>query len=99
MADRVTRPSNANAHPGMVDRNPARRSKEEAKAMRQSKAAAKAQTAMERKANLQKLADFERTEKRKARDMDREANNPVEPASQPKARMNKKRPIDVDGGE
>ena len=63
MADRVTWPSNANAHPGMVDRNPAHRSKEEVSVIRQAKVAAKAQTAMERKANLQKLAAFEQAEK------------------------------------
>lgn len=99
MAGRMTQPSNANAHPGMVDQNPAHHSKEEAKAIREAKAAAKAQTYMERKVNLEKVAAFERAEKQRARDMDHKANNPVKLASQPKAQMIRKCPIDVDGGE
>ncbi|KAI0251373.1 hypothetical protein BJV78DRAFT_1282635 [Lactifluus subvellereus] len=98
MADRVTRPSNANAHPGMVDRNPTRRSKEEIQAEKQAKAAAKAQAMMEKKANIDKVAAIEKAAKQKAKDMDREANDPVDPVTQARARKARKRPESEDEG-
>jgi hypothetical protein len=98
MADRVTRPSNVNAHPGMVDRNPARRSKEEVQAEKQAKAAAKEREAMERKSNIDKVAAMEKAEKQKAKDMDREANDPADPITQARPRRMRKRPANMDKG-
>jgi hypothetical protein len=99
MADRVTRPSNAIAHPGLVDCNPTtRRSKEEILAEKKAKAAAKAQAEKEKKANISKIAAIEKAEKQKAKDMDQEANDPVDPATQTRARRTRKRPDSVDEG-
>src|SRR5712664_514431 len=98
MAERVTRPSNANAHPGMVDRNAARHSKEEIQAEKQAKAVAKERAAMEKKLNIDKVAAIERAEKQKAKDMDREANDPADPVTQARARRTRKRPANMDEG-
>ena len=99
MANRVTRPSNANAHPGFVDRNPQRRSKEDVQAERQAKAAAKARGEMEKAANIQKVAAIEKAEKQKARIMDHDANDLREPLpSQPRARRVRPRPDEEDDG-
>jgi hypothetical protein len=99
MADRVTRPSNAYAHPGIVDRNPTRRSKEEIQAEKQAKAEAKAQAVAEKKAYIDKVVALEKAAKEKARDMEREANDPVNPVMQAKARKTRKRPDDIDKGK
>jgi hypothetical protein len=98
MADHVTCPSNANAHPGMVDCNPTRRSTEEVRATKHAKAAAKAQVAMARKENIKKVAALENAAKHRAKTMDQHANDPVEPSKQAKARMTRKRPDNVDEG-
>ena len=94
MANRVTRPSNANAHPGMVDRNPPRHSREEIQAEKKAKAAAKAQAAVEKTANINMVAAIERAEKVRATEMDREGNDPDGPAIMP-ARRTRKRPVNV----
>ncbi|KAF8474319.1 hypothetical protein DFH94DRAFT_805753 [Russula ochroleuca] len=96
MAECITRPSNAAAHPGMVDRNPTCCSKEEARAKKEAIAMAKAQAAMGKKAKIEKLATIEKAEKQKAKDMDCEADDPVGPLSQARARMSRKRPVEVD---
>jgi hypothetical protein len=96
MAERITRPSNAAAHPEMVDRNPTHCSKEEAQAEKEAIAMAKAQAAMGKKAKIEKLATIEKAEKQKAKDMDREADDPVGPLSQARARMSRKQPVEVD---
>jgi len=96
MADRVTRASNANAHPGIVDRNPTRRSKEEIQAEKRAKDEANVHAAMERKKNIAKVATIEKAAKRKANDMDRDANDPIDPSLQAKARKTRKRPDDGD---
>lgn len=82
MVDRVTRASNANAHPGMVDRNPQRRSKEAVHAERQAKAAEKARAASERTANMNKVATLEKAERQKAIKTYLDANDPEGPALQ-----------------
>ena len=92
MADRVTRPSNATAHPGMVDRNPMRRSREEIAAEKQAKAMAKARAETEKRDNIAKVVALERAEIQRAMDMDREADDPVEPFMQAKTRKTRKRP-------
>ena len=98
MAQRVTRPSNAYAHPGMVDRNPPHRSKEDVHLERQAKAMAKAQAAVGRKASINRIAELENTEREKAMDMDCHANDPKEPATHSRVRSGRKRPIDMDEG-
>jgi hypothetical protein len=86
MADRVTRASNANAHPGMVDRPPQRRSKQEVEKAKKEKAEAKAQAERQKAANIQRVVELESAAKRKTQDMEREANNPVDKMSQPRAK-------------
>lgn len=98
MSQRTTRPSNALAHPGMVDRNPPRRSREELQSEREAKAAAKARAEKEKAANIRRVAAVERAEQQKIRDMDREANDPMEPATQATVRKGRKRPVDMDEG-
>jgi hypothetical protein len=83
MVDRVTRASNVNAHPGMVDRPSQRRSKQEVEKSKKEKAEAKAQTERQKAANIQRVVELESAAKRKMRDMEREANNPVDKMSQP----------------
>jgi hypothetical protein len=98
MADRVTRPSNASAHPGVIDRNPARRSKDEVLAERQAKAAAKARGKKEKAENIRKIAAIEHAEKQKARILDQDPDDPRgPPPSQPKARRVRPRAEENDG--
>jgi hypothetical protein len=98
MAQRITRPSNALAHPGMVDRNPPRRTREELQIEREAKAMAKAQVEKELAANIQRIAAVEKAEQQKIRDMDHDANDLMEPASQSRVRFSRKRPVDVNEG-
>lgn len=98
MAHRVTRPSNANAHPGLVDRNPPRRTREELQAERETKAAAIAQAEAEKRASLDRLAAVERADRDKVMAMDDEANNPRKPATQARVRRLRKRPVDTEEG-
>jgi hypothetical protein len=86
MVDRITRASNVNAHPGMVDRPSQRRSKQEVEKSKKEKAEAKAQTERQKAANIQQVVELESAAKRKMRDMEREANNPVDKMSQPQAK-------------
>jgi hypothetical protein len=86
MADRVTRASNASAHPGIVDRAPSRRSKEEVAMAKQEKATAKARTEKQKSDNIQRVAKLESAAKQKKREMERQANNPVDKITQPRAK-------------
>ena len=96
MADRITRASNATAHPGMVDRNPThRRSKEEVQAEKDAKALAKTQAAIKKKANIERLAALEKAEKQRAKNADWDADDPV-PLSQAKVRVSRKRPVNAE---
>jgi hypothetical protein len=70
MTDRVTRPSNASTHPGMVDHPPARRSKQEVEEAKQAKIAAKAEVERQKAANIQRVAKLESAAKRKKFDTD-----------------------------
>jgi hypothetical protein len=70
----------------MVDRNAPRRSKEEVQAEKHARAAAKERAASEKIANIDRVAAMEKAVKRKAKDMDQEANDPVDPVTQTKAR-------------
>jgi hypothetical protein len=70
MANRVTRVSNANTHPGVVDRPPPHRSKQEVEEAKQAKVAAKAEVERQKAANIQKVAKLESEAKRKKADMD-----------------------------
>lgn len=99
MSQRVTRPSNVHAHPGMIDRNPPRRSREEVQAEREAKAVARAQTEQEKIANINRLVAIEKAEMQKARDLGCDANDPRAPAMQAKARRPRKRPGDIDEGK
>ncbi|KAF8486334.1 hypothetical protein DFH94DRAFT_809635 [Russula ochroleuca] len=96
MADRITRASNANAHPGIVDRNPTRRTREEVLVKKEAKATAKARTAMERNAAIKRIAAFEKAKKRKAMDVDQDANDPGDLFVQARVRKTRKRPDTVD---
>jgi len=96
MADRVTRPSNANAHPGMVDRNPPRRSRNEVQAEKRAKAAEKASVEQERRANIKKVAVLERAEKQRAVDMARDANDPIDPIVPARIRRTRTRPDNIE---
>ena len=96
MASRVTRPSNANAHPGMIDRNTPRRNKDDVLAERQAKAAEKARLAGERAAGISKVATIERAEKRRAVNMSREGNDPMGPALQARVKTGRKRAEESD---
>lgn len=98
MADHVTRASNLNAHPGMVDRRPTRRTKEEVEKEKQAKAAVKAQAASKKAANVQKVAELESALKRKTRDAEQQANDPVDKISQPRAKRVRKHPETVNKG-
>ncbi|KAI9442152.1 hypothetical protein H4582DRAFT_2126718 [Lactarius indigo] len=92
MADRVTRASNANAHPGFIDRGPPRRSSEKVKADKQEKAAAKVLAEKLRATKMRSVAELEKSEKQKTKDMDRQANNPIDQMSQPRAKRNRNLP-------
>jgi hypothetical protein len=96
MADHVTRPSNANAHPGMVDRNPPHHSRDEVQAEKCAKAAEKASVEQEKKANIKKVAALECAEKQKAADMARNANNPINPIVPARIRQTRMRPDNID---
>lgn len=98
MAHRVTCPSNANAHPGMVDRNPLRRTREELQAERETKVAAIAQAEAKKRASLDRLAAVKRADRDKVMAMDDEANNLREPATQARVRRLRKRPVDTEEG-
>lgn len=56
-------------------------------AERQAKAATKVQAEKEKAANFRKVAELERVAKRKTREMDRQANNPVNKPSQPRTKQ------------
>jgi len=99
MAQRITRPTNATAHPGLIDRNAPRRTKEDLQAERQAKVMAKAQMATERKASIDRIAGLETAERQKVVDMDRQANDPKSPPTQSKVRTSRKRPVDEDIGQ
>ena len=92
MADQVTRASNANAHPGMVDRGPPRRSKQEVELEKQAKAAAKVSAERRKAANIQRVAKLESTVKRKTSDMEQQANNPIDAITQPRMKRTKNLP-------
>ena len=98
MADRVTRASNANAHPGIVDCPSKRRSKQEVELAKKEKAQAKAQTERQKTANIQRVAELESAAKRKIRDVEREGNNPVDKMSQPRAKRTRVQPEMVNEG-
>ena len=86
MADRVTRASNANAHPGIVDRPHSRRSKEEVALAKQEKAAAKALAEKQKADNIQRVAQLECDAKQKKKEMEQQANNPVDKITRPRAK-------------
>lgn len=98
MADRVTRASNANAHPGMVDRGVQRRSKQEVEMAKQAKAAAKAQAERQKTANIQRVAELEHAAKWKTKDMEQQANNPIEKITQPRVKRTRNQPETVNRG-
>ena len=73
---RVTRASNADVHPGMVQRGAPRRTSQQVQADREAKAAAKEKTAANKRANIQKVAEFEAKSRQKATAADLHGNNP-----------------------
>jgi hypothetical protein len=70
MAERITRASNANAHPSMVDHRPPCQSTQEVKAVRQAKTAVEESAKKQKATNIQKVAKLERAVKKKTRDME-----------------------------
>lgn len=99
MADRVTRASNATAHPGLVDRNPPRRSKEEVQAEKQARADAMARVEHEKNASILKVAAFERAAKQKALQLEQAGDDPTTQMSRPRPRMVRPRPEGFDDGK
>jgi hypothetical protein len=75
---RVTRPSNANAHPGMIQRGAPKRTSQQVQADEEAKAAAKEKTAAHKKANIQKVAELEVKLRKKVKETDHQANNPAD---------------------
>jgi hypothetical protein len=99
MADRVTRASNATAHPGLVDRNPPRRSKEDVQAEKQARADVRARAEHEKNANILKVAAFERAAKQKAMEVEQAGDDPTTQMSRPRPRMVRPRPEAFDDGK
>jgi hypothetical protein len=99
MADRVTRASNATAHPGLVDCNPPRRSKEEVQAEKQARADAMARVEHEKNTNILKVAAFERAAKQKALQLEQAGDDPTMQMSRPRPRMVRPRPEGFDDGK
>ena len=98
MADRVTRASNANAHPGIVDCPSKRRSKQEVEMAKKEKARAKAQAERQKTASIQRVAELESAAKQKTRDMEQEGNNPVDKMTQPQAKRTRVQPENINKG-
>lgn len=73
---RVTRASNADAHPGMIQHGTIRRTSQEVQAEREKKAAAKAKADADKKAKMQKVAELEANVRKTVKATDRRANNP-----------------------
>ena len=86
MADRVTRASNASAHPGIVDRAPSRRSKEEVAIAKREKAAAKALAEKKKADNIQRVAQLERDAIRKKKETEQQANDPIDKITRPRVK-------------
>ena len=86
MANRVTRASNANAHPGIVDLPTSRRSTQEVAMAKQEKAVAKALAKKKKADTIQRVAQLESEAKQKKRDTEQQANNPVDKMSQPRVK-------------
>lgn len=86
MANRVTRASNANAHPGIVDLPTSRRSTQEVAMAKQEKAVAKALAEKKKADTIQRVAQLESEAKQKKRDTEQQANNPVDKMSQPRVK-------------
>lgn len=99
MADRVTRASNATAHPGLIDRNPPRRSKEEVQAEKQARADAMARVEHEKNANIRKVAAFERAAKQKALQIEQAGDDATTQMSRPRPRRVRPRPEGFDDGK
>jgi methylthioribose-1-phosphate isomerase len=76
----------------MVDRGPSRRSKQEVEKAKQEKEAAKLEAARQKTANIQKVAEIERASTQKAREMERQANNPTDKLSQPRVKRTRNQP-------
>jgi hypothetical protein len=57
--NRITRASNADAHPGMVQCGAPRQTSQQVQAEREAKAAAKEKAATDKRANIQKVTEFE----------------------------------------
>jgi hypothetical protein len=53
----------------------------------------------EKKAYINKVVVLEKGAKKKAKGREREANDPVDPVTQAKARKMRKRPDDIDDGK
>jgi hypothetical protein len=86
MADRVTRALNATAHPGLVNRNPAR-------------ADTMARVEHKKNANILKVAAFERAAKQKALQLEQARDDPTTEMSRPRPRMVCPRPEGFDNGK
>ncbi|KAF8261181.1 hypothetical protein EI94DRAFT_1705739 [Lactarius quietus] len=70
----------------MVDRGPKCRSKQEVALEKQAKVAAKEQAERQKSANIQRVAKLKSAAKQKTRDMERQANNPVDKITQLRAK-------------
>lgn len=87
---RITRASNADTHPGLLDKTSTRRTTEEVQAERQAKAVAKANAAAEKQANIMKVAQLENKARDRVNDANRKANHPTDKLTIPRAKRARK---------
>ena len=86
MADRVTQASNTSAHPGIVNRTPSRRSKEEVAIAKREKAAVKALAEKKKADNIQRVAQLECDAIQKKKETEQQANDPIDKITRPRAK-------------
>jgi hypothetical protein len=95
---RITRASNADTHPGLLDKTSSRRTTEEVQAERQAKAVAKAKAAAEKQANIKKVAQLENKARDRVNDANRKANHPTDKLKIPRAKRARKEDATVNPG-
>ena len=86
MADCITQASNANAHPGIVNHLHSHQSKDKVTLAKQEKSPAKAQAKKQKADNIQRVAQLECEAKHKKKEMEQQANDPVNKITQPRAK-------------
>jgi ssRNA-specific RNase YbeY (16S rRNA maturation enzyme) len=87
---RITRASNADTHPGLLDKTSTCHTTEEVQAEHQAKAVAKANTVAEKQANIKKVAQLENKARDKVNDANCKANHPTDKLTIPQAKRARK---------